>query len=252
MTALVADSFLIARRNLAHIRQIPEKLLDVTLQPLMFVLLFAFVFGGVIAVPGGNYRQYLIGGILVQTIAFGMIGPGTSLATDLREGIVDRFRTLPISRSAFLLGHMIAELAGMVLAITILSLSGLLVGWRIDSDPLHAVAGYAIMRDFRPRDGLDRAARRRLGALAGRRDGRRVHGRVPAHVRREHVRAARRAAGGTARSSPSGTRSARWPPPPAPSSGTRPRSRTTRPGRWSIPCSTASPGRSRSCSSACR
>ncbi len=87
-------------------RQIPEKLIDVTLQPLMFVLLFAYVFGGVIHVPGGSYREYLIGGVLVQTIAFGIMGPATSIATDLNEGIVDRFRSLPMSRSAFLLGHL--------------------------------------------------------------------------------------------------------------------------------------------------
>ena len=97
---LLSDSLVIARRSLAHVRQIPEKLIDVTLQPLMFVLLFAFVFGGVIAVPGGDYREYLIGGILVQTIAFGMIGPATALATDLSEGIVDRFRTLPMARAS--------------------------------------------------------------------------------------------------------------------------------------------------------
>ena len=108
---LVSDTLVLARRNLAHVRQIPEKLLDVTLQPLMFVLLFAYVFGGVIHVPGGNYREYLIGGILVQTLAFGIMGPATSIATDLSEGIVDRFRSLPMSRSAYLLGHMIAELA---------------------------------------------------------------------------------------------------------------------------------------------
>jgi ABC-2 type transport system permease protein len=148
MTAVVTDTLLIARRNLAHIRQVPEKLLDVTLQPLMFVLLFAFVFGGVIGVPGGNYREYLIGGILVQTIAFGMMGPGTSLATDLKEGIVDRFRTLPMARSAFLLGHMLAEWLGMMLAITILSLSGLIVGWRIHTGVGHALAGYALMLVF--------------------------------------------------------------------------------------------------------
>ena len=65
-----------ARRNVEHIRQIPEKLLDVTLQPLMFVLLFAFVFGGAIAVDGGSYREYLIGGILIQSLAFGLMGPG--------------------------------------------------------------------------------------------------------------------------------------------------------------------------------
>jgi len=148
MIALVTDSLLLARRNLAHIRQIPEKLLDVTLQPIMFVLLFAFVFGGVIAVPGGSYREYLIGGILIQTIAFGMIGPGTSLATDLNEGIVDRFRTLPMARAAFLLGHMLAELAGMILAITILSISGLVVGWEIHAGIGHALVGYGMLVIF--------------------------------------------------------------------------------------------------------
>ena len=141
----LADSLVIARRNLAHVRQIPEKLIDVTLQPLMFVLLFAFVFGGVIAVPGGDYREYLIGGILVQTIAFGMVGPATALATDITEGIIDRFRTLPMSPSSVLLGHMIAALAAMTLAIATLTVSGLIVGWRIDSDLLHAIAGFGLL-----------------------------------------------------------------------------------------------------------
>jgi ABC transporter DrrB family efflux protein len=145
---LLYDSIVIARRSLAHVRQIPEKLIDVTLQPLMFVLLFGFVFGGVIAVPGGHYREYLIGGILVQTIAFGLISPATGLATDLTEGIVDRFRTLPMSRSSFLLGHMIAALAAMILAIATLSLSGLIIGWQIHTDLLHAVAGYGLLIAF--------------------------------------------------------------------------------------------------------
>jgi ABC transporter DrrB family efflux protein len=144
----LADSMVIARRSLAHVRQIPEKLIDVTLQPLMFVLLFAFVFGGVIVVPGGDYREYLIGGILVQTIAFGMVGPATALATDLTEGIVDRFRTLPMSRSSFLLGHMIAALAATTLAIATLSVSGLILGWEIHADPPHAVAGYGLLLTF--------------------------------------------------------------------------------------------------------
>ena len=114
----------------------------------MFVLLFAFVFGGVIAVPDGNYRSYLIGGILVQTIAFGMMGPAASIATDLKEGIVDRFRTLPMSRSAFLVGHMLAEVVGMVIAIAILSVAGLIVGWRIEGGVPHALAGYGLMLAF--------------------------------------------------------------------------------------------------------
>lgn len=144
----VVDSLALARRNLSHVRQIPEKLLDVTLQPIMFVLLFAYVFGGVIAIPDGNYREYLIGGILVQSLGFGMMGPGTSIATDLGEGFVDRVRSLPTSRSAYLGGHMIAELAAMTLAITILSLTGVVIGWRIHEDVLHAVAGYGLLLLF--------------------------------------------------------------------------------------------------------
>jgi ABC-2 type transport system permease protein len=145
---LLSDSMVIAGRSLAHVRQIPEKLIDVTLQPLMFVLLFGFVFGGVIAVPGGDYREYLIGGILVQTTAFGMVGPATALATDLGEGIVDRFRTLPMSRFSFLLGHMIAALAAMTLAIATLTVSGLIVGWQIHASLPHALAAYGLLLTF--------------------------------------------------------------------------------------------------------
>ena len=134
---LVADTLVFARRNLEHIRQIPEKLLDVTIQPLMFVLLFAFVFGGAINVQGGNYREYLIGGILIQSLSFGMMGPATAIATDLNEGVIDRFRSLPAMRSAYLLGHFVAELAGMVLSIVVLLSAGLIVGWRTHTDVLH-------------------------------------------------------------------------------------------------------------------
>ncbi len=144
----VSDSLVLARRNLSHVRQIPEKLLDVTLQPLMFVLLFAYVFGNVIAVPGGSYREYLIGGILVQTIAFGIIGPATAIATDLTEGVIDRFLSLPMARSAFLLGHLIAELMAAALGIAVLAVTGLVIGWRIHTDVPHAVAGFALLLLF--------------------------------------------------------------------------------------------------------
>ena len=144
-TALAADSFTLARRNFEHVRQIPEKLIDVTIQPIMFTLLFAYVFGGVIGVPNGSYHEYLVGGILVQTLAFGMMGPGAAIATDLREGMVDRLRTLPIARSAYLLGHALAEWVALLVAITILALSGLIVGWRIHTDVLHALAGFGLL-----------------------------------------------------------------------------------------------------------
>jgi ABC-2 type transport system permease protein len=130
LSTLVSDTLVFTRRNLEHIRQIPEKLLDVTIQPLMFVLLFAFVFGGAIDVQGGNYREYLIGGILIQSLAFGMMGPATAIATDMTEGVIDRFRSLPATRAAYLLGHYFAELAGVVLSIVVLLGAGLIVGWR--------------------------------------------------------------------------------------------------------------------------
>jgi ABC transporter DrrB family efflux protein len=145
---LLSDSIALAGRNLQHVRQIPEKLLDVTLQPIMFVLLFAFVFGNVIDVPGGDYKQYLIGGILVQSLAFGMMGPGMSIATDLGEGMIDRIRSLPTSRSAYLLGHFGAELAATLLAVAILCATGVAIGWRIDGGPAEALGGLLLLVAF--------------------------------------------------------------------------------------------------------
>jgi ABC-2 type transport system permease protein len=139
------DSLVLARRNLAHVRQIPEKLIDVTIQPLMFVLLFAYVFGGVIHIPGGSYHEFLLGGIAVQTLSFGMMGPGIAIATDLGEGIVDRFRSLPMARSAYLVGHLLAELAASLLAIAVLTLSGLVIGWRLHAGVPDAIAGFGLL-----------------------------------------------------------------------------------------------------------
>jgi ABC-2 type transport system permease protein len=152
MTALAAnlrfglsDSLVVARRNLSHVRQIPEKLLDVTVQPLMFVLLFAYVFGGAIAVPGGNYHEYLMGGIFIQTLTFGVMGPAMSMANDLSEGVLDRFRSLPMARSAFLVGHVLAEFAASLLGLTVMTVAGLIVGWRIHTDVPHALAGFGLL-----------------------------------------------------------------------------------------------------------
>src|ERR1700709_70131 len=143
---LASDAWVLAKRQFSHIRQIPEKLFDVTLPPVMFVLLFAYVFGGVINVPGGgDYHEYLIGGILVQTLAFGMMGPGVSIATDLGEGIIDRFSSLPMSRPAYLIGHLTAEFCATLLAVTIMIIAGLLVGWGISSRPLEALACFGLL-----------------------------------------------------------------------------------------------------------
>jgi ABC-2 type transport system permease protein len=141
----LSDSLVLAKRNLSHVRQIPEKLIDVTIQPLMFVLLFAYVFGGAIAVPGGNYHEYLMGGIFIQTLTFGVMGPAMSMATDLGEGVLDRFRSLPMARSAFLVGHVLAEFAAALLGLTVMTFAGLIVGWRIHTDVPHAIAGFGLL-----------------------------------------------------------------------------------------------------------
>jgi ABC-2 type transport system permease protein len=145
---LFRDSAVFARRNLEHIRQIPEKLLDVTIQPIMFVLLFAYVFGGAIHVDGGSYREFLIGGILVQSLAFGLMGPAMSIATDLREGVVDRFRSLPASRPAYLCGHYLAELAGAMLSLVILLASGFVIGWRAHTGVLETGEALLLLAVF--------------------------------------------------------------------------------------------------------
>jgi ABC-2 type transport system permease protein len=150
LKTLWEDSVVFARRNLEHIRQVPEKLIEVTVQPVMFVLLFAFVFGGAIAVGGqsGKYREYLIGGILIQSLAFGMTGPAISMANDLKEGVIDRFRSLPTTKAAYLIGHFFAELVGLTVAIVVLLSSGFLVGWRARTDILHIGEALLLLLTF--------------------------------------------------------------------------------------------------------
>jgi ABC transporter DrrB family efflux protein len=140
-----SDTMVFAGRDIEHIRQIPEKLLDVTLQPLMFVLLFAYVFGGAIAVSGGNYREFIIGGILIQSLAFGLTGPATAISTDLTEGVIDRFRSLPATRSAYLSGHYVAELAGMALSVVVLLTAGVVVGWGVHNDAFHVTGAFLLL-----------------------------------------------------------------------------------------------------------
>ena len=146
--SLVTHSVVFARRNVEHIRQVPERLFEVTLQPLMFVLLFTYVFGGAIAIEGGSYREFLIGGILVQSLAFGLAGPAVTIANDMNDGMNDRFRSLPTSSSAYLAGHYLAQLAGAVLSIVISTVAGLVVGWRTESDVASVVAGFVLLVCF--------------------------------------------------------------------------------------------------------
>src|SRR5256884_7972869 len=106
-----ADALVLAKRHLIQIPRIPEDLIFATIQPIMFVLLFRYVFGGAIAVSGTSYVNYLMAGIFAQTVIFGATSTGIGLATDLQKGLVDRFRSLPMARSAVLTGTTLADLA---------------------------------------------------------------------------------------------------------------------------------------------
>src|SRR4051795_6942399 len=118
MTAAVRSTWVIARRGLKHMRRQPEALADATIQPIMFVVLFAYVFGGAIRPPGGgSYKEFLMGGIFAQTLTFGIFGVALALASDRTNGAIDRFHSLPISRAAVLGGHALANLMRSMLPI---------------------------------------------------------------------------------------------------------------------------------------
>ncbi|MBL1073250.1 ABC transporter permease [Nocardia sp. 2] len=150
LSMLVNDSITITKRNVIKIKRVPDVLIFSTLSPIMFVLLFAFVFGNAIKVPGmeGGYREFLIAGIFAQTVVFGGTFTGLSLAEDMQKGIIDRFRSLPMSPAAVLIGRTAADVVINVVSLVVMSLTGLLVGWRIRGSFLDAVVAYILLLLF--------------------------------------------------------------------------------------------------------
>jgi ABC transporter DrrB family efflux protein len=146
-TGLLRQSLVIVRRNLIHIKRMPEMLMDVTVQPVMFVLLFAYVFGGSISVPGNEsgYREWLLPGIMGQTIAFASFIVAVGLTADIDKGIVDRMRSLPINPASVLVGRSISSLLHSSIGILVMSLTGLVIGWRIRGSLADAVLGYLLL-----------------------------------------------------------------------------------------------------------
>jgi ABC transporter DrrB family efflux protein len=124
------DAMVLAKRSILQTIRIPSLIFFVAVQPIMFVLLFRYVFGGAIRVPGGEYVNYLMPGIFVQTVAFGSITTGIGLAEDMQRGVIDRFRSLPMSSSAVLTGRTIADLARNLFTVLIMLAVGFAVGFR--------------------------------------------------------------------------------------------------------------------------
>ncbi|MGI8528208.1 MAG: ABC transporter permease, partial [Geodermatophilaceae bacterium] len=141
----LTDSLVVTWRNLKRIPRIPELAIFAILQSIMFVLLFAFVFGGAIPLPGGgSYREFLMPGIFAQTLAFAAATTAIGMVDDMAKGLIDRFRSLPMSRSAFLTGRTVSDVVYNLGILIVLMLSGLAVGWRVHEGIVRFLAGVAL------------------------------------------------------------------------------------------------------------
>jgi ABC transporter DrrB family efflux protein len=148
LLAAVSDSLAVAGRNLIGYRRVPQLLVFSTIQPVIFVLLFRYVFGGAVKVPGVPYVDYLMPGIFVQTVVFGAMGTAIGLATDLKSGLLERFRSLPMARSAVLAGRTVADLARNVFVAALMAAVGFAVGFRVHTSALGLVAGMLLVLLF--------------------------------------------------------------------------------------------------------
>jgi ABC transporter DrrB family efflux protein len=144
----LSDTWVLAKRSFLRIPRAPDLILAFTVQPIMFVLLFAYVFGGAIATPGYDYIDFLIPGILVQTMSFGGFVTALGLAEDLKKGLVDRFRSLPMSRSAVLAGRTLADVATNTISITVMLVVGVIIGFSFNAPFLQVVAGILLLLLF--------------------------------------------------------------------------------------------------------
>src|SRR5437763_15198749 len=146
----LSDALVLAKRHLVQIPRIPEELVFATIQPIMFVLLFRYVFGGAIAVTGTTYVNYLMAGIFAQTVIFGATTTGVGLANDLQKGLVDRFRSLPMAKSAVLTGRTISDLVRNTFVVAVMWTVGLLVGFRPQGPFVSwlAAAGILLLTSF--------------------------------------------------------------------------------------------------------
>ena len=141
----VNDTLVVARRNLKRIPRQPDLLIAYTIQPVMFVLLFVYVFGGAIRTPGFDYVDFLMPGIIVQSIAFGGFVTALGLADDLKKGLMDRFRSLPMTRSALLTGRTLGDVATNIFQLVVMFTVGLLIGFNFSSSVGEVIAGIALL-----------------------------------------------------------------------------------------------------------
>ena len=145
----VLDSLIITKRQLLQLARVPEVLVFSTIQPVMFVLLFRYVFGGSIETgqPGG-YVQLLMPGIFVQTVAFTLAATASGLAEDMKKGLIDRFRSLPIARSALIVGRTLGDSLLNIVVLAVMGAAGYLVGWRPTSGVFQVILAFLFLLFF--------------------------------------------------------------------------------------------------------
>jgi ABC transporter DrrB family efflux protein len=145
---LITDTLIIAERNLIRLPRKPELLLAFTVQPIMFVLLFRYVFGGAINTGGVPYVDYLMPGIIVQNIAFGGFVTALGLNEDVHKGLIDRFRSLPMARPAVLAGRTLSDVVTNFLSVCVLVVTGVIIGFSFHAPVLHVIAGFGLLLLF--------------------------------------------------------------------------------------------------------
>jgi ABC transporter DrrB family efflux protein len=138
------DVVVMTRRNLVHIRREPLQLSDVTVQPILFTLLFIYVFGSGVPIHGGSYKDFALAGLIALNLTTSAIGTAVGISSDLTTGAVDRFRTLPMWRAAVLVGRSLSDVLSAALCVSIVALTGLAIGWRPHASPASVLAGFAI------------------------------------------------------------------------------------------------------------
>ena len=232
------DVISLTRRNLVHVAREPAQLSDATIQPILFTVLFVYIFGSAMVIPGGgSYTNFAIGGLVTMNVTTASMGTAVGLSSDLSSGVINRFRTLPMARSAILAGRTLSDLLAAMLCATIVVITGWVIGWRPENGLAGVVAGLAVAVLFAYALSWFTACIGLHGERSGVGAGRRADDPVPARVRVDRARARRRDCPTGCASSPTGTRCRPSPDRAASCSATRtpPRCRTR--SRRSIRCS---------------
>ncbi|MFD0025651.1 ABC transporter permease [Streptomyces sp. NPDC058382] len=146
MTEALSDSFALAGRQMRHIRRMPEQLLGITVMPVAFVMVFGYLFGSAMQVPGqGGYKEYIMAGIFAQVMLANITTTAVGVVNDLNNGLVDRFRALPIARSSVLIGRTVADAVLVTWTCAVMALVGYLIGWRAHNGVLKTLAGFGLL-----------------------------------------------------------------------------------------------------------